>query len=431
MKKNKMNNEYGITLVELLAVLAISGIVITLVTSLLVTTFKQKDITQAHVDLRQEANYIVTKIRNMHHENMEYNLCYQDGKIYLDNEKKQSLASEKFRIKGTKDGVLLKNEDALELSESNPCPSEKFNPDIPLIVTLTLVDENNKEFEIDTVIEREVYNKNPSKPTFPATKEDFDDLDVDSYPPIKFTGGNCEYHGDSKTSDTVFAPTWGTKCPISKIHEGTLYIDNSSINVFSEINVDGNLFTKGSVRLDNEGKIIVGGSARIDKSLDQYSNSIINIGQNFFVTETLSLQNGAILDVGGSAQFENAINQYSNTKIDIKNNFSSKGPIKLENNAKMNVGGNAEFDGEIILNSNSNINVTGNINIGSNINLQTGAKLIVNGDAYFGGNIGPQYGNGSICVSGNATFGKDPSNYKIVESKSCGNEAGTIYLLKY
>lgn len=59
-----MKNEKGITLVELLAVLAIAGIVTTLIISVLANGSSASQRTTSKQQLQQEANYIVEVIRS-------------------------------------------------------------------------------------------------------------------------------------------------------------------------------------------------------------------------------------------------------------------------------------------------------------------------------------------------------------------------------
>lgn len=59
-----MRNQKGITLVELLAVLAISGIITVLIASVLSTGSNASKRTATKQQLQQEANYVVEVIRN-------------------------------------------------------------------------------------------------------------------------------------------------------------------------------------------------------------------------------------------------------------------------------------------------------------------------------------------------------------------------------
>ena len=160
MIKKYINKQSGLTLIELLAVLALSTMIIGLLSSALITTVKHNIITQAHINLRQEANLITTKLRSIH-QGEKYKLYYENGTIFLDENKTDSLASDRVLLKGI-NGALLKNENGSELTTSTSYA--EFDPSKPLLVTLTLVDKNNKkEFEIDTVIERlTAYNSKQS-----------------------------------------------------------------------------------------------------------------------------------------------------------------------------------------------------------------------------------------------------------------------------
>ncbi|MGM0874443.1 MAG: PulJ/GspJ family protein [Bacillota bacterium] len=153
MIKNFIYKQSGFTLHELLAGITISTMVIGLLSSVLIMSFKHNEYTQSHINLTQEANLIMTKLRQAHQEE-SYNLCYYNGRIYYDSEKKDSLTSEKVTLKAIEEnGVMIEN-GSFHISESNPDPCVLIDTSKPLLVTLTLVDEDNKEFEIDTVIDR-------------------------------------------------------------------------------------------------------------------------------------------------------------------------------------------------------------------------------------------------------------------------------------
>ena len=59
-----MNNERGLTLVELLAVLAIFGIIMALVVTVLINGKKASNRNATNQQLQQEANYIMETIRS-------------------------------------------------------------------------------------------------------------------------------------------------------------------------------------------------------------------------------------------------------------------------------------------------------------------------------------------------------------------------------
>jgi len=75
---NFFRSQKGVTLVELLAGLALFGIVLTIVTSVLVQSIKYNERSENNVNLRQEANFIVTSLRN-HKPEEKYKICLDEN----------------------------------------------------------------------------------------------------------------------------------------------------------------------------------------------------------------------------------------------------------------------------------------------------------------------------------------------------------------
>ena len=78
MRKNYSQNELGFTLIELLVTLVISTLVIGLVSSVLTSSIKYNDKTQSHINLRKEANHFLSQLRQLHNDEREYDLCYEN-----------------------------------------------------------------------------------------------------------------------------------------------------------------------------------------------------------------------------------------------------------------------------------------------------------------------------------------------------------------
>lgn len=131
MIKKYVFKESGLTLLELLAAFAISMLVIGVTFGALTSSIKYNKKTQSHIDLRQEANIIITQLRQQH-QGENYSICYDQ---VLSNDK---ISFDKLYIKDT----LLSQGECESIDSSND-----------LLVQFTLADEENNTFDIDTIIE--------------------------------------------------------------------------------------------------------------------------------------------------------------------------------------------------------------------------------------------------------------------------------------
>lgn len=106
MKKN------GFTIVELLAALALSGIVLTIIFSIFFTGIKQSGDTNKDLALQQEANIVATQLRNeylKYDSDDEYSLSVENNQIVLNG----NVISNRFQYKLNKltiDGIENPNQ---------------------------------------------------------------------------------------------------------------------------------------------------------------------------------------------------------------------------------------------------------------------------------------------------------------------------------
>ena len=82
-----MKNEKGITLVELIAVLAIAGIIVALVASVLSSGTNASQRTSMNQQLQQEGNLIVEKIRGLYLLNQKDDAVPDTFEIIVENDK--------------------------------------------------------------------------------------------------------------------------------------------------------------------------------------------------------------------------------------------------------------------------------------------------------------------------------------------------------
>ncbi|MEH6947675.1 prepilin-type N-terminal cleavage/methylation domain-containing protein [Bacillus sp. JJ634] len=140
MRKKYISQQSGLTLIEVLAALTISALLIGLVYGVFTYSVQSNNKTQSHINLRQEANLIITEMRKRHQEaTVNYEICY-DKLLTNEIPSKQELSLEKVSINET------------TINETN-CKQE-IDPSKALPVQFTLVDQQNyNRFTIDTVIE--------------------------------------------------------------------------------------------------------------------------------------------------------------------------------------------------------------------------------------------------------------------------------------
>ncbi len=96
-----MKNKSGLTLIELLAALAIGTIVIGLAFSVLHSSMKTYQKTESQQLLQQEANLMMTQLRNIHQNNSSYSIEFDSVEniylITLSDGSKQSFSQSKYK----------------------------------------------------------------------------------------------------------------------------------------------------------------------------------------------------------------------------------------------------------------------------------------------------------------------------------------------
>lgn len=225
-----ITKQYGFTLLELLATIAISGIFITIIFSVITSTFYQNDKTLSHVNLRQEANLIITDIRNKHQDNVK--ICMDEFSHYNSNK------FEKFNI------------------EINPTSLEDSctNPTKDLGVQLSLTDKNNNEYSLDTIIEGKIREIGLEPEPEPEPTDSFYEFLLREN--VFIYGSKYIFSGDSTNGAN------GKMVILGNIYSSEL--NGGSMSSVSNLDVKGSIFLDGgSAGLGSKispGTIIVEGS---------------------------------------------------------------------------------------------------------------------------------------------------------------------------
>ncbi|ART77456.1 hypothetical protein B4U37_15980 [Sutcliffiella horikoshii] len=422
MTKKNLLNEQGITLIELLATIVISSLIIGLVTNVFISASKQNELVTNHNSLRQEANLIISKLRQIHQAE-SYTLCYEsNNQFYFDKQFTNKITSDQFYFSD----VLIDNS-STSITSNGQC-IENVDVLSPLLVKFTLQNLDGQTYDMNTVINR--LNPITAVETPPLEEEEEVIIDEDSG---NYTDSpsRCTYEGNTRTNDSTFAPTWGTKCQITKVKNGSFMLNNN-VTVFesTEINVDHNLIAKLPYTMQHQSNLNVGKSAKFYDAIKLLSDSVMYISQNLEALKDIRLDNNSNIIVERDAKIE-GLETYTNTNFDIGGDFLADKQVKLENQSTISIGGNAQIEGDLEIKGKGNVSVLGNYHSRGMTKLQDTALLQIYGDATFESPISLIGGNsGKVCVKGEAIFSSSQDRSKVSYASSCeGQPNGTIFVL--
>ncbi|MBS4216992.1 hypothetical protein KHA96_01545 [Bacillus sp. FJAT-49711] len=323
MIKKYVSQQKGITLIELLTTLAISTLIIGLTFSVLSTTKKFNDKTQAHVELRQEANIIMS--------NMRYQLKNK-GEVCYD----QSLIDDKLALEIYIDKAELKKE---------KCWTPRNNNEGHVELKLTNK-EHNYSFEVDTFMEkqkRENFVINVPKEPIPD-------------PPIK-----DENFYDYLKNNNIFV--YGTDLGIfgstpvktDKNGAGTVVINN--LNNSNLVFGGNNVLTVRKIYIDKKGNEVKFESST---QLGDYNNTeLVRIGGH------VQLNNGGAKIYGNTIYIDGNVTHNSSADINGKKVIID-GDVQLNNGAAKIHGDTIYIDGSVSFNDSAEIKgkkviITGNV----------------------------------------------------------------------
>ncbi|HZG60707.1 MAG TPA: prepilin-type N-terminal cleavage/methylation domain-containing protein [Anoxybacillus sp.] len=141
--KKILKSQRGLTLIELLAVLALLAIVGTVVTSGLINSMKAYQSSTEHINLRQEANLLIETISNLHKRNED---CVID---YNPTNKTLSINGQPFNTKGYQ---ILFSYNSSDYNKS--IQSKNLSIENPVMIKFKLIDQQEREFEVQTKLQR-------------------------------------------------------------------------------------------------------------------------------------------------------------------------------------------------------------------------------------------------------------------------------------
>jgi len=141
-----MRNERGLTLVELLAVLALVGVISALIMGVFFNGIKAADRSTTKQMLQQEANYITEVVRNEYLKSVDKNII--ELKIEDDNH------ILKMNSKTISEGFEYFFEEPKDQDEEGLLTTIFLNPEKELVPFGLTIEKNNQSYLIETIFSK-------------------------------------------------------------------------------------------------------------------------------------------------------------------------------------------------------------------------------------------------------------------------------------
>jgi Tfp pilus assembly protein PilE len=139
-----MNKENGLTLVELLASIAILFIISSLLYGVFIGINKNYHQISNRTEMEQEANIIINTIKNYHQLQNTYQLSYDPS-------------TKKAFIGVTTANIQLEPEDidiVIKINDTDFSGVQTIDSSIPLSISFTLMTKQGQTYDVDTIIKR-------------------------------------------------------------------------------------------------------------------------------------------------------------------------------------------------------------------------------------------------------------------------------------
>ncbi|MGY3717129.1 prepilin-type N-terminal cleavage/methylation domain-containing protein [Sutcliffiella cohnii] len=325
LKRVNINNESGITLIEVLVTLLIVTIVSGLVTGVMISSVNYNKKAHSHINLRQEANLIISSLREKLKEE-EFTLCYQDLLGQSDI---------------TFEDISLQNQ-TIEIDKETPCGTIKTDQD--LIIEFTLKDNLNNSFDVDMTIQgkESLTSSKEIIVEIPEFTEEDDYYDIIKNENVFVASKQFEFAGSTINGNGSTMLIKGNLLG-NKINGGAL-INVSNIYVEGDVDVDGGSAGLGSET--NPGIIVVGGNLNLwngtrpingdvyvkknMKLKDGKVNGNVYVKENLELGWTPQLVGNSKIFYGGSLTHPNNYNQSILSKVINQNHIDAQEMIKYD-----------------------------------------------------------------------------------------------------
>ncbi|MGM8364545.1 type II secretion system protein [Virgibacillus sp. W0181] len=338
-------NEDGITLVELLASIAILTIVVALLYSFIFQGLNSEKKTSDAIALNQDGNVLISELRSQYYAG-ETMLCVEtdDKRLTID------------------DYTITNGDTPLQIDQG--C-IEGVNTDEPLEIKLTLGNDLGQSITLEATWQRPESaqlalvvgssgegGSNPDNITWEYTTDELPCLDNPDYKNlnIKWTGdkleSNCkQYNGPNKNKH-------GTN--------KSLWIKNDvDLEDKNFVKVGQHLFTNEKVELEDNATVTVDGNATFNKKVEVSNNAFITIGANSKFQRKLEMEGQSLVRIGGSANFVKKLSMENSARFESGGNSIFSDKIEMEDSASIVIGGSATCLKKVTKENNASITVSG------------------------------------------------------------------------
>ncbi|MDV2886227.1 prepilin-type N-terminal cleavage/methylation domain-containing protein [Alkalihalophilus pseudofirmus] len=349
--------EKGLTLLEVLATIVISSLFIGIIYNVLLSTFSFNEKTSSHITLRQEANIMMTQLREQHKAGYDDVFCYDD--FFESAHLIEHIELNELSPEGT------------TITTNRRCGD--LNADYNLNVNMKLTDSHNPSFEIQTTLESQYSSSvTPINPG-PDPEPESSFLDYLRKENVLFFGNVLDFTGNGTVigpEATVvmrngFSSNSGSKTSIKAKNiyiQGNLDLKHITLGHSSEstIYVGGDILTGNLNQVDINGKILYTGSITGKDTLphkDSYSLEKV---------DSISFPDFTVPDVENQNWYTErgytVLNDQTTYRKQISNQtiYASKGNVRISSNTRgiifapdgnVTIDNNATFTGVIIAKS--------------------------------------------------------------------------------
>ncbi|MUV36833.1 hypothetical protein JNUCC1_00637 [Lentibacillus sp. JNUCC-1] len=392
MIQPKLKNEHGMTLVELLAALALFSIVIVLGGSLISSMSSSEKSVSGDISLQQKTNVLMSEMREAYYSGTGV------GDLYVD------LEALGLSVQGTE----IKNDGKFLNIKNNYIEGVNFEK--PLSVKLT-TSAGPQEVTVESTwkqTDKKEISLQKSRKAQPPKLEDYEwGKEIDELP--------CDSDGNVKWSGKKYEKN----CKPKKKHHninGALWITNDmkepDVNnkKHYDIKIEKDLFSDEEFETEEHWSILVGKSAIFHEEVDLEDHSRLEIIENaFFIGKEGEDNDDAEVELEKKAKLIIRKSAFFHGDVEVGEDDNAGAEIKIE--------GNGTFNKDLVLDKNSEVFITQNGFFYGALEIENNASINIFQDAKFKKTDDYDIA-GTICVEGEVS----PSNFIYEVSKKCKNK---------